>query len=146
MSCAACFRNSSPLFNGLQSTRAFNVLGFQFASTQDLLQRASTNARDLNVLGFQFTSTQDLLQRASASASAFLGTQLLFHVRGQFRRACVINGAWLPSDCKPAAIFIFRNNMKVHMHHFLMRHGSVVLQNVVRGCAGGFQNCGRNQW
>jgi len=36
--------------------------------------------------------------------------------------------------------------MKVHMHHFLMRHGSIVLQNVVRGCAGGFQNCSRNQW
>ena len=81
------------------------------------------------------TSSND--QRAhSVCSEFFLRAQLPLHARGQFGGGRVINGAGLPCQRKSTAILIFWNNVEVHMHHFLMRKRSVVLQNVVRRRAG----------
>ena len=77
----------------------------------------------------------------SLFSNIFLRAQLPLHARGQFGGDRVINGAGLPCQRKSTAILIFWNNVKVHMHHFLMRKRSVVLQNVVRRGAGRLHDC-----
>ena len=71
----------------------------------------------------------------------FLRAQLPLHARSQFGGGRVINGAGLPCQRKSTTILIFWNNVKVHMHHFLMRKRAVVLQNVVRRGAGRLHDC-----
>ncbi len=76
----------------------------------------------------------------SLFSNSFLRAQLPLHARSQFGGSCVINGAGLPCQRKSTTILIFWNNVKVHMHHFLMRKRAVILQNVVRRRAGRFHD------
>ena len=76
----------------------------------------------------------------SLFSNIFLRAQLPLHARSQFGGGCVINCAGLPCQRKSTAILIFWNNVKVHMHHFLMRKRAVILQNVVRHRASRFHD------